>query len=53
MDVNIIHKDLNGKINPILNTSAIVWEKMLIAFKNPNGITFHSKNLYLVITTIF
>lgn len=53
MVVNIIQKHLKGLISPILNTSAIIWEKMFVAFKNPNGITFHSKSLDLVITTIF
>lgn len=35
-----------------LNNYAIVREKTFVVFFNPNGITFHSKSLNLVITTV-
>jgi hypothetical protein len=53
MNVGIIHKDIKELINPTFEHSAIVHEKMLVAFLNPNDITFHSKMPNLVMTTVF
>jgi hypothetical protein len=36
-----------------LNTSVIILEKVLVVFLNLNGITFHSKNLVLMMIAIF
>jgi hypothetical protein len=40
-------------ITPILEHFNIALEKVLVVFFNPNGITFHSENLDLMMIVVF
>jgi len=54
MDIDIIHKYFQNLVNLILeHIYHCAKKKILVAFFNPNGITFHSNNLDFMIIVVF